>query len=563
MGERAPEVVAVPRPRKGWKGWLLVAITVLVAVWASRPRETWDALEVTTWLQAESLARDLDRTWDTVDSARFEDWAREDRDSLLPDPIVVPTGHGDVFGAPLVPSLLLAPAALLTGPRVGLVWQTALAGGLLALALAGLRREIGLAAPAVLGLFLLGSVAFPAAFHLWPDVLILALVAGGLGLAWGATEQVASGEMPDVYDAGWGQSRPRFFLRWIGAGLLLGLAASSRPFLVPVVLAVFVIVPRDRARFAGWLAGLAFAAPVAAAVAWRATVLGPGSIPMPVFDPDLVRWAGFDLLAGRHVGLLVGFAPILLALLHCSGKNGRWVPILAGTLGLVALILWTPWDVHGGPWHLGNRLLLGLYPVFWFAIDRVPSRTAGIALWALAGALVWPYWLAPRAVPGSGPGPASFVAPYLRPWLPAESTQRVLLERLDRVHAGGVDAFLLSPGVATTDRSGEFLVEGAEPFELLLRSDAPLVGLRLEAEEAAGADVELRGAELRQTVFRPDGSSGFRVGFDDDGRVHPAERNGADRWFRRLQARFPGAPARPLRVSLGGVETVFVEQSPE
>jgi hypothetical protein len=527
-----------------------------VAVWAAWPRAHWDALEVTTWLQAESLVRNADRRWEPRDSAGLERWGRAHREVFLPEPVVVPLGTVDVFDAPLVPSLLLAPVASFGRPSLGLAWQVVLVAIALSITLSALRRRLGRGASGLLGLLVVGSAAFPSLFHLWPDTLVMALVAAGLGLAWGAGRPGVSEELPDLYDGAWGENRSRFLLRWGGAGLLIGAAVASRWYLAPIALALFVPLPRDRRRSAAWLAGVALILPIVAEVGWRFAVGGSWRPGMPTWDLDLLRWAALDLVAGRHLGLLVCFAPLALLFVTPWGREGRWVAVLAGALSLAILLAWSPNDVAGGPWAQGNRLLLGVYPVFWFAIDALPGRAARLGVWALAGALVWPLWLAPRTVPGVHDTPR---APYVAPWLPVETTQRPLVENLPRVRTGGMEVLMPSGSVEPGSRVGDLVVDGGGWVEVLLRSTDRLVGLRLEADEEAGVEIELRGAELRQTVFRPDGSAGFRVAFDGAGRSHPAEPGGPDVHFRRLQFRFPKAPDRPLRVSFGGLETALVD----
>ncbi|MDX1630661.1 MAG: hypothetical protein R3234_02280 [Thermoanaerobaculia bacterium] len=557
MGERAPEPAPVPPRRRGWAPRILLAVSLAVAVWAALPRSTWDALEVTTWLQAESLVGDFDWRWDREDRIRFEEWGRRNREVLLPEPLVVPGKAGDRFDAPLIPSLLLTPAALIGGPGTGLVWQILLLGAALSLVLQTSGPRSGGVTPGLLALLVLGSAAFPNLFHLWPDVLLLGLVVTGLALAWRRPGSESSEELPDVWEGPWGESPGRFLLRWSSAGLCLGMAATARPFLLPLLLPLLVPVPRDRRVTARWLAGGTFALPLVVSLGWD-LLRGSFTVPaLPELDPNLWLWAGLDLVAGRHLGLIPYFLPMILILVLWSGEEGRWSLGVAGLLGLAALVVWRPFDLAGNPWTFGNRVFLGLYPVFWFAVGRAPRIATLVGFGAVAGALVWPMWLGPGTVPDPHEPPGRWVAPYLRPWLPVETTQRALIDRIPKVRSGGVDAFLLSPRARRGDETGEIWITGSESVELLLRSPNPVVGLRLEASELAGAELALRGAELSQTVFRPDGSSGFRITFEGEGRTHPTERGGPAAHFRRFRARWPHAPARPVRVAVGGLETAI------
>ncbi len=105
-----------------------------------------------------------------------------------------------------------------------------------------------------------------------------------------------------------------------------------------------------------------------------------------VFPRNLVYF-----VLGRHSGLLPYFAPsiisTLLFLLAWRSRE-RWQMLVAGTLALasVALLLYMPYTYSGGGGSLGNRYIVGFYPLFLFL---TPSLKSLRPVWAgvFAGAI--------------------------------------------------------------------------------------------------------------------------------------------------------------------------------
>jgi len=76
---------------------------------------------------------------------------------------------------------------------------------------------------------------------------------------------------------------------------------------------------------------------------------------------------------------------------------------------------------------------------------------------------------------------------------------------------------------------------------------------RLEVPEAVGADLEVRGGELAETMLRPDGGSGFLVRFPDRVVRHPAPGRSGTTYWRRVTLRFPDARHRPSTIRISSI----------
>jgi len=141
------------------------------------------------------------------------------------------------------------------------------------------------------------------------------------------------------------------------------------------------------------------------------------------------------------------------------------------------------------------------------AIARPPGRWALLLTGVWAAAWLWPLWKAPRHPFGPG-GELRYAAPYLAPWSPLESTQTNL--RLGSALRFGRGRLTLLGGEALPGGSVAAVPAG-EWVELLAGSPSALPGFWVDGGEQAGNELPVRGAEVTETIFRPDGGISFLV----------------------------------------------------
>ncbi len=106
---------------------------------------------------------------------------------------------------------------------------------------------------------------------------------------------------------------------------------------------------------------------------------------LTVFPRNLVYF-----FIGRHSGVLPYFCPAVISLLLfilAWRRWQRWQLLLAGTLALavVGLLLYMPYTYSGGGGSLGNRYLMGFYPLFLFLTPPLRSVGAILAGTAIGG----------------------------------------------------------------------------------------------------------------------------------------------------------------------------------
>jgi len=214
------------------------------------------------------------------------------------------------------------------------------------------------------------------------------------------------------------------------------------------------------------------------------------------FDARQTGWSLVYYLAGRHVGVLPYFLPLLLGALAFRPERGRWALPLA-VLAAAAVLFWIrPFNFWGGGGAIANRYFLPLYPALWFLAAR-PLRGARAWLAPVAAALLatpflLPLWRAPRAYPLTAEGGYRWVAPAAAGWLPYETTQSHLKPagQEDFQHHG-LWVKLLTPGLRG---DGEALrLPAGRTGELLLGSPRPLTAVRIVAPPGAG--LRVAGAE--------------------------------------------------------------------
>jgi hypothetical protein len=482
---------------------LLLAATLAGA--ATLDRRTWPGLigdEATYVMQAQSLAWDFDLRYSRADFDRFlAQWGTK------PDGLILQRGEGGalVYSKPVSYSLYLAPFLRLAPVR-GPATANALLLVLTAIVAARvLERRIGPAAPLWVAAWIFASVAFASVFWVHSDLFLMGLAALALSLAYGSPEAA--------------ESRRRAVLRWLAVGVLLGIVATSRPFYASLLLPAALAVP-PRWRKPGIAALLAGAALLAVSASlfnlaeresWTSyagarrsfysytgfpevdfppeeldrQVAQRGShawIPWLHLDARQTAWNSLYFLAGRHVGVLPYYLPLLLGLLAFRPGEGRLALLVAVLAAVGAFFLMRPFNFWGGGGAIANRYFLPLYPAFWFLAAR-PAK-AGWALLAAACAapFLWPLWTHPRSYPLDPEGGYRYVSDVARAWLPYETTQSHLKPsgRDDFLH-NGLWIKPLTNSVRADGDAARLLLAPDRTGEVLIGSPTPLSGVRLDA----------------------------------------------------------------------------------
>ena len=567
--------------------WVVLGglLAALLAGAATFDRPGWPGFvgdEATYLMQAESLAFDLDLAYERHDYDRFV--ARHGRP---PEGLILQRGGGagaPTFGKPALYALWIAPFVRWL-PTAGAPLANALAVALAALAAAAvLRRRVGAAAPLWVAVWLFASVAFAYVFWAHADAFLLACTALGMALAWrGEPVPIGAGSPPpDLYEPPGGlaeaTSRWRPALRWLAAGALLAVPGAFRPFylvlLIPAALAARAEADtgfggrrwgRPLALAVGAVALLAAASllQLAAGGSWTAyggerqgfyAHTGFPEVDFPAadwdesvrrwgntswlfegavgdyaasFDSSLWGWNAYYLVAGRNVGLLAYFLPLVLGIAAFSARRGRWLLPLAVAAAVAGFLLVRPFNFYGGGGAIANRYFLPLYPALWFLAGRASGgprgdrrRAAGAVLVAaLAAPFLLPLWSAPRAFPIGDDGRYRYVSAAARHLLPYETTQSHLPGGRDMA-TNGVWVKVLDGPVEPAGASGLGLT-GPGPATLLVGSPRPLGGLRLGFGPAGPSQLELAGATLAGTLLSGGSGVTFLLAFDEPRAVHP------------------------------------------
>lgn len=516
----------------------LAAAGYLAAAWFAAPARAPRAGEATTlWLAATSLAAERDLAFAPADAARFESAFGAAPEGVWKD-------ADDVLQAPTLPALAAAGGALVS-PRRGPFLVQALLVLLAAFALErALRPRLGAAALAVVVVALFGSVAFRFGFDLAPETLAFALVAAGYALVWGRRAGLAA--LPsDVYE-GELPGAPRQ-LRWLGAGLGLGVAAALSPANLLLAAPPLGALPRARRALAATLYAVGLLLPVALTTAVEGA---PWEPLQPVADLGLVGWNALDFLVGRHVGALPYFLPLLLGFLAPARDAGRaWIPAATAATALF-LITTAPFDWAGAAPTWGNAALLPLLAALVSRAGAPLGRGRALLLLALAAPFLLPLWLAPLAsTPALGGAPLRRAVEAVRARLPFETALRALPDSVE-VLRGGVA--LRSTGRAIfAEAGGERLRLFGRRGEVLVSSARPLSSVRLEFGSAAPSTLSVTGGEVGNTTFRPSGEIAFDVAVGAPKRRHPVWWSREAVSIYRLRLDLGQDPVAPLPFELG------------
>ena len=411
-----------------------------------------------------------------------------------------------------------------------------------------LEQRAGRMAPLWVAVFLFASLAFQAVF--WSPGAAILMAASASAFAW-AQGGLPRGpqRMPEIWDEAGSTRGAAGLVRWLVVGVLLGAIGATQPLYLGLLIPAALMAPtlgRRRARIAlalGAAAALAAGLALGGLDRWLAS-LGPW-----VLDAKLAGWNLLYLAAGRHVGLLPYFLPLLLALLAADDERGRVALGLTVLATAAALAILRPFDFYGGPSALGNRLFLPLYGAAWLAVAKPARAWAALLVAALAGVLLWPLWLRPLAHPLAADGGLRYASGRLAERLPYELTQREI------PGAGGVVHNGLRVRFGDRDlwpaAGGESLrLMGGAQGELVFAAGPPLGSLLLEFSGAASPRLELRGGELGEMILRPDGGIAYVVTLDKPWAVTPSWWSDAPVHWYRLLLRFPDAPSAPVAFSI-------------
>ena len=571
---------------------LLLLATLIGALRLDRARLPLMGDEATYAMQAASLAWDFDLAYTRQDYDRFvAHWG------VPPEGLILQSREESdrlVYGKPPLYALVIAPFVRASPVRGPVVANALLLAAAALLAARSLRNRIGPAAPLWVAVFVFASVAFAYVFWGDADLFLFTAVMAGFALIYQGDRRYAKGEIPQVYEGEGAVSSRAFFLRWIGAGALLGVAAVYRPvylvLLLPAALAANDSPPDRRGRAVSglalgavvlilasmdlqWLAGgdatgyggtrqgiyarEAYPEVDFPSAKWDEHVQREGNASWlqaeavkPQLNPKLAAWNVLYFFLGRNFGVLPYFLPLVLGFLAFRADRGRWAVPFAVVAAVVAFFLLRPFNFHGGG-VLGNRYFLPLYPALWFLAAR-PAR----ALWAvvvalLAAPFVGSLWVHPTAYPLEGSFPRH-VSQYARRWLPYETTQASAPGQQVSV-GSGLWVKTLTPNLWPAGRGGSLRFVGGTEGELLIGSPQPLEGLHLEFDQRAPSRLLVggnRGNELRPLLLRPDGGVLFEVPLGSERAVHPLGWGPYYYHLYTLDFRLPGAPTAPISLHI-------------
>lgn len=520
---------------------LVAALAALLGAALLVPRPARLGVEEATWLlQTASLVADRDLAYEAVDAERFRSrgWSRETRVALEFD-----VGGNHRFARPLPYSVLAAPFAALAPERGALVLNVLLLALGAFLAVRRLEPRMGDAASWLVATALFGSAVFGYALSVRPESLLVTATIGAFVLAWPRDEehlQNAELGLPEMYPepGGAGGSdaparvAPASAAGWLAGGALVAVVGLHHPLFLLLALPLVGGIPRRFRQVAvpavliglllvlagSWLTGtlwleflvspkLAIAGDSLADLAARGPSPAAGIDRQPTWPPPLTDYRLHlsnltYLAAGRHVGVLVYFLPLLLLLWSGRGMVARGRLSAVMLVVLAALLCLFPFDLAGGGGP-GIRWLVPLYAGLLLTAARRPSPGWTALFLLLGGLLMAPAWR-------GGLPTESEPTSRLLSRLPFETTQREvpvsaeIARRGIRVRAAST---AIEPG---RDGATMILAPGGRG-QLVIGADEPVLVVALELGSEVKGDAEVGGGTIQHEVFRPDGGVTVRI----------------------------------------------------
>ena len=576
-------------------GWavlgLLLLGTLVGAVTLDRAKLPLLGDEATFAMQAASLAWDFDLVYTRQDYDRFVGhWGTR------PEGLILQSRRGSdrlVYGKPPLYALVAAPFTRIAPVRGPVIANALLLAAAALLAARALRGRLGAAAPLWVAAFVFASVAFAYVFWGDADLFMMAAVAAGFSLVyWGDRRyDRAEAEVPQIYQGEDVEPARGFLLRWLGVGALLGVAVAFRPFYlalaVPAALAAWSTPRRCRSATAGLILGLIAVPLLSMGLQWlaggdptgyggqrqgiyareafpevgypagewsdrveregNATWIQPEAVKPRPDPPAVIGWDIVYFLAGRNVGVLLYFLPLVLGFLAFQRDRGRWAIPLAVALVVLCLILIRPFNFYGGG-ALGNRYFLPLYPALWFLAARPARPILAVLVAGVAALFMTPLWMHPTAYPLGENGEPRHVSALARRYFPYETTQAAAPGQEVAV-GGGLWVKLLTHTVYA-GQGGALRVAGDSRAELLVGSPQPLESLHLEFDQRAPSRLALGEEELRPFLLKPDGYVLFEVPLGEPRAVHPLWWTPYNYYLYEVDFRLPGAPGQPIGLQI-------------
>lgn len=254
------------------------------------------------------------------------------------------------------------------------------------------------------------------------------------------------------------------------------------------------------------------------------------------FEPRQTAWNALYFLAGRHVGVIPYFLPLLLgfaAFRPPGGGRGRWALPVAVLLAAACFLLIRPFNFYGGGGAIANRYFLPLYPAFWFMAGTRPRWDLLRPLLAalLAAPFLYPLWSHPFAYLLDDHQGYGYVSDAARSLLPYETT-------LSHLKPAGRDDFVhnhlwikslathLQPETRPDGQTALHLAPAAGGFaQLLIGSPQPLAGVTLDvlAPATPGAEqgsLHVEGSWCGAKVTPGTGSGQLAIHFARPRAVH-------------------------------------------
>ena len=481
--------------------WLLIALlTLLAAASFSCERRVSDLTEseMANYLQTASLLheRDLAITEDDRERARkvFGDRWADFGEGAASDP------ESESFDPYWPYALLAAPFVAAIGLKGPVVLNSILLIVAVWLASRQVRRRLGSDTSGLLVVFVFGTVTYRSVFLIQPQIFLLAIVVAAVSLAL-RSEEPAVHELREMYQEG--QRTFPLALTWLAVGLLVGTAVIYHPLYGIVALPLVFAMPDGRRK-------LTVGALVVGVAAIVATDLPDLAILLPSkIDVGLAAWNGLYLIAGRNIGLLPYFLPLVLSVGLSRGGDGRttlWVAAFLGAIGFATLM---PFNIFGGPASVGNGWVLPLMGLLWFVPARpLPRNWLWIAV-LFAAPLMYASWAA-GSIDLVGPkGTYRHASNWVAQWLPAETSQQ-------QIPNGGE---IRGPGLwvrsldtaATPNSGGRWTMESNRRVQLIIASTTPVASLYLQFGPQAEPDLEVEGGTVGNMILAPDGGVAFQV----------------------------------------------------